>query len=285
MQIFKKAAELTQYSLQEKSSGKSIGFVPTMGALHDGHISLIRASKVECDRTIVSIFVNPTQFAPTEDLEKYPRPIEKDISLLEAENVEILFLPSNEEIYPAGASTFVTVGEITENFEGAIRPAHFRGVATVVASLFNIVQSDVAFFGQKDLQQAAVIKRMVYDLHFPITIKTEETIREHDGLALSSRNQFLSADEREEAPILSKTLAIVKDELLNGVSFILAKENGAKSFNSLNKTGRLEYLDIVDPETFHLANSFKQHEDVAIIIAAKIGSTRLIDNVLVKNNK
>ncbi len=253
-----------------------------MGALHQGHLSLVSASKATCDITIVSIFVNPTQFAPTEDLEKYPRTLEADIALLEKAGVDILFLPSKEEIYPEGATTFINVEEITDGFEGAIRPTHFRGVATVVASLFNIVLPDVAFFGQKDIQQVAVIKRMVRDLHFPVTIEVCETVREADGLAMSSRNRYLSTEERAEALLLSKTVFSLRESLQAGIEIEAAKDKSIKSFNSLKKKAALEYLDVISPETFQSTHSFKDTQEVAIIIAARIGATRLIDNVLVK---
>ncbi len=265
-----------------KKSGSTVGFVPTMGALHEGHLSLTRASKAKSDLTVVSIFVNPTQFAPSEDLAKYPRTLDQDTELLISEKIDILFIPSKEEIYPQGASTFVEVENITEGFEGAIRPTHFRGVATVVASLLNIVQPDVAFFGQKDLQQAALIKRMARDLHFPIRIEVCETFREADGLAMSSRNRFLSSEEREESLILSGTLFGVRDDLLAGLPVSEAKLRGIKLFNSLKKKAILEYLDIISPETFQLAESFKDSEEVGVIIAAKLGATRLIDNILLK---
>ena len=284
MEIVKTIAEIRKYLTQARAKKLSIGFVPTMGALHEGHLSLVRASKMKCDRTIVSIFVNPTQFAPTEDLEKYPRTLEADITLLEKEGVDILFLPSKEEMYPKGAVTFINIEKITEGFEGAIRPTHFRGVATVVAALFNIVQPDFAFFGQKDLQQAAVIKQMVHDLHFPVKIEVCETVREVDGLAMSSRNRYLSQDERAEALILSKTLFHLRDSLLTGVEIKQAKQYGINVFNSLKKEAILEYLDIISSETFQSAESFNGSEEVAIIIAAKIGNTRLIDNVLLKKN-
>ena len=284
MEIVKTIAEIRKYLTQARAKKLSIGFVPTMGALHEGHLSLVRASKMKCDRTIVSIFVNPTQFAPTEDLEKYPRTLEADITLLEKAGVDILFLPSKEEMYPKGAVTFINIEKITEGFEGAIRPTHFRGVATVVAALFNIVQPDFAFFGQKDLQQAAVIKQMVHDLHFPVKIEVCETVREVDGLAMSSRNRYLSQDERAEALILSKTLFHLRDSLLTGVEIKQAKQYGINVFNSLKKEAILEYLDIISSETFQSAESFNGSEEVAIIIAAKIGNTRLIDNVLLKKN-
>ena len=282
MNAVKTVSEIRTILLAEKTLGKSIGFVPTMGALHEGHLSLVRASKSKCDRTAVSIFVNPTQFAPTEDLDKYPRSIEQDISLLESEGVDILFLPSKEEMYPEGATTFINVEEISKGFEGAIRPTHFRGVATVVGSLFNIVQPDRAFFGQKDLQQVAVIKRMVRDLHFPVTIEVCETVREADGLAMSSRNRYLLPEERAEALILSKTLFSLRESLVEGIEIEAAKDDSIKLFNSLKKKALLEYLDIISPETFQSAKSFNGTEEVAIVIAAQIGATRLIDNVLLK---
>jgi pantoate--beta-alanine ligase len=282
MQITKTISEIRSQIAAAKKSGKTIGFVPTMGALHEGHLSLVHASKKKCDVTVVSIFVNPTQFAPSEDLAKYPRTLEQDTELLIKENADILFIPTKEEMYPDGASTFITVEKITEGFEGAIRPTHFRGVATVVASLFNIVMPDVAFFGQKDLQQAAVIKRMVRDLHFPIRIEVCETMRESDGLAMSSRNRFLSSEEREESLALSKTIFQVRDDLFSGLPILEAKLRGVKLFNSLKKMAVLEYLEIISPETFQLAESFKDGEEVGVIIAAKLGATRLIDNVLAK---
>lgn len=281
MNIAKTITELRRLIAEARSGQNSVGFVPTMGALHEGHLSLIRSSKKQCTITVVSIFVNPTQFAPSEDLDKYPRPIEADIALLESEGVDILFLPSSEEMYPKEAATYVTVEKITELFEGTIRPTHFRGVATVVASLFNIVKPDVAFFGQKDLQQVAVIKRMVLDLHFPITIIVGETVREADGLAMSSRNRYLSADERDESLLLSKTLWQIRSDILGGSSIQDARLKGANLFNSLKKTAVLEYLEVISAETFHPADSFKPGEEMAVIIAAKLGTTRLIDNVLI----
>jgi pantoate--beta-alanine ligase len=282
MNIVKTVSEIRAGVAGAKEKNLSIGFVPTMGALHEGHLSLVRASKLECDITVVSIFVNPTQFSPTEDLEKYPRTLEEDIVLLESVGTDFLFSPSKEEMYPHGSVTFITVEKITEGFEGAIRPTHFRGVATVVGSLFNIVQPDIAFFGQKDLQQSAVIKQMVRDLHSPIKIRVCETLREADGLAMSSRNRYLSTDEREEAHILSQTLFRARDNIRTGMPVTEVKLQGIKFFNSLKKKAILEYLDIIDPETFQLADSFKHGKEVGIIIAAEIGKTRLIDNILVK---
>jgi pantoate--beta-alanine ligase len=263
-----------------KRSGKSVGFVPTMGALHEGHLSLTKLSKNECDLTVVSIFVNPTQFGPNEDFSKYPRTIEQDSSMLESVGTDILFLPDKETMYPTGAATFVTVDGVTDYFEGEVRPGHFKGVSTVVASLFNIVIPDIAYFGQKDAQQVAVIKKMVKDLHFPLRIVIGETIREADGLAMSSRNRYLSSDERQKSLTLSKTLSLVQDLIVKGKSFEEALLEGKRFFA---KTGEitLEYLDLVDSETFARAASFKEAESITALIAAKVGTTRLIDNVVI----
>lgn len=272
--------ELREHITPAKREGKSIGFVPTMGALHEGHLSLTKLSKKECDLTVVSIFVNPTQFGPNEDFSKYPRTLEQDSKMLESVDTEILFLPDKETMYPTEAATFVTVEGVTDNFEGEVRPGHFQGVSTVVASLFNIVTPDVAYFGQKDAQQVAVIKKMVKDLHFPLRIVVGETVREADGLAMSSRNRYLSPEDRERALTLSKTLSLVRQLISQGKLFEDALLEGKRFFA---KTGEiaLEYLDIVDSETFARAASFKDSESITALIAAKVGTTRLIDNVVI----
>jgi pantoate--beta-alanine ligase len=272
--------ELRPLISEAQCSSISIGFVPTMGALHEGHLSLVRMSKQECGMTVVSIFVNPTQFGANEDFSKYPRTFEDDCKLLESEGVDIVFAPQANEMYPAGASVAISVGEIATVFEGEIRPTHFSGVATVVASLFNIVQPTVAYFGQKDLQQVAVIKKLVRDLHFPTSITIGETIREADGLAMSSRNRYLSEAERSESLVLSKTLATVKEELLGGMGIADAVLAGKKFFADTAEKATLDYLAIIDPETFQIADSFKEGTRVGIIIAARLGVTRLIDNIL-----
>lgn len=281
MIITKTVEELRERVIAAKRGGKSIGFVPTMGALHEGHLSLTKLSKKECGLTIVSIFVNPIQFGPNEDFSKYPRTIEQDSRMLEAIGTDILFLPDKETMYPTGAATFVTVNGVSDNFEGEVRPGHFQGVSTVVASLFNIVTPDVAYFGQKDAQQVAVIKKMVKDLHFPLRIVIGETVREADGLAMSSRNRYLSPVERERALTLSKTLFLVRERIREGKSFEEVLVEGKRFFA---KTGEisLEYLDVVDSETFARAASFKESESITALIAAKVGTTRLIDNVVIR---
>ncbi len=280
MQRIEHISELRKVLRQEKAKGKSIGFVPTMGALHEGHISLVKMSKAECDVTVVSIFVNPTQFAPNEDLSKYPRTLEADCKMLEADGVDIAFIPTVTEMYPPGATTFVTVDGVTAGFEGVIRPEHFRGVATVVSSLFHIVSPDKAFFGQKDAQQVAVIKKMVHDQHFPLDIVVGETVRESDGLAMSSRNRYLSPEDRSKALSLSTALFKARDLVAGGGSFSEARNQGLQIFAEMAPDGLLEYLDFVHPETFTKITSFKESESVIAIMAARIGTTRLIDNVV-----
>src|SRR4051812_18376702 len=201
-----------------RKSGRTIGFVPTMGALHEGHLSLLRAAKTQCDIVAASIFVNPTQFGPTEDLAKYPRPFERDRQLLEGEGVELLFAPSVEEMYPKGAVTFVDVEGLSERLDGKSRPGHFRGVATVVSKLFNIVLPDRAYFGQKDAAQVAVIRKMVRDLVFPVEIIVCPIVREPVGLAMSSRNAYLNVQERKQALVLRRALDAVEDSFCSGES-------------------------------------------------------------------
>jgi pantoate--beta-alanine ligase len=252
-----------------------------MGALHEGHLSLIKLSKMQTDVTVVSIFVNPTQFAPNEDFANYPRTIEDDTRLLIEADVDILFLPGVSEIYPDGASTSVEVGGVSEGFEGAVRPEHFKGVATVVTALFNIVQPTIAFFGQKDAQQVAVLKRMVRDLHIPIEIHVGETIRSEKRLALSSRNRYLSEDKKRSAEAVSKTIFQMREMILKGGSFESAKTAGLTLFASIAPSATLDYLETVDSETFRVVNSFEQVDSCTIVIAARFGGTRLIDNVVI----
>src|SRR5271166_1262597 len=193
-----------------RSGGKRLGFVATMGALHEGHLSLVRAGRAECDVVVASIFVNPTQFGPTEDLAKYPRTFDRDRQLLEKEGVELLFAPSVEEMYPAGAVTWVTVEGLSEKLDGRSRPGHFRGVTTVVAKLFHVIEPDAAFFGQKDAAQVAIIRRMVRDLNFPVEIVACPIVREPDGLAMSSRNAYLDSSQRRQALVLQRSLVRVR---------------------------------------------------------------------------
>ncbi|HYM21119.1 MAG TPA: pantoate--beta-alanine ligase [Candidatus Kapabacteria bacterium] len=266
---------------KQLAGARNIGFVPTMGALHEGHLSLVRLSKERCAKTVVSIFVNPTQFSESEDFSKYPRTLSDDLAMLENEGVDIVFTPDASEMYPEGAATSIDVGELGRIFEGEIRPTHFAGVATVVSALFNIVQPAAAFFGQKDLQQVAVIKKMVRDLHIPTEIVVGETIREADGLAMSSRNRYLTESEREESLVLFRTLKMTRDEIESGMNPQDAMLAGKKFFSEIAGKALIDYLAVVDPETFQIPNSFKPMQSVGIVIAAKLGATRLIDNILV----
>jgi pantoate--beta-alanine ligase len=261
-----------------RRTGKRLGFVPTMGALHEGHLSLVRAARSSCDALAASIFVNPTQFAPNEDLAKYPRSFERDRELLEREGVELLFAPSVEEMYPAGAVTWVTVEGLSDKLDGRSRPGHFRGVATVVAKLFHIVEPDAAFFGQKDAAQVAIIRRMVRDLNLPTEIVVCPIVRESDGLAMSSRNAYLDADQRKRALALHRALTRVQrmaDAGQRKTSELVAA--GRAEFAGESSV-RLDYLEIVDPDTLHPVDSISSGALVAV--AAFVGSTRLIDNIL-----
>ena len=250
-----------------------------MGALHEGHLSLVRMSKRKADVTVVSIFVNPTQFGANEDFSKYPRTIERDASMLVQAEVDFLFLPPVDEVYQPGASTFVSVEGVTEGYEGAIRPGHFRGVATVVAALFNMVQPTLAIFGQKDAQQVAVIKQMVRDLHFPLEIIVGDTERTDEGLALSSRNAYLSDLEKRQALALIESLRTVRRNILDGSSVEQSLTRGEALFRELLPTASLEYLDVVDAETFRKMTSCVGSQRGTVVIAARVGSTRLIDNL------
>jgi pantoate--beta-alanine ligase len=251
-----------------------------MGALHEGHLSLIRAAQERCDCTAVSIFVNPLQFGPTEDFALYPRTFEQDLSLLEREGVDLLFAPSPEEMYPSQLQTFVEVSDIGDRLDGASRPGHFRGVTTVVAKLFHIVQPDYAFFGQKDAAQVAVIRAMVRDLNFDVEVVVCPTVRESNHLAMSSRNRYLTADERKQAEALSRSLKNVTHAFESGernpkqLRELLVEE--LASSNSL----RLDYAEIVDPNTLMVVEELPSETLVAV--AAWVGTTRLIDNCILR---
>jgi len=261
-----------------RSAGKRLGLVPTMGALHKGHLSLVRAARAQCDAVAVSIFVNPTQFGPNEDLARYPRPFERDRDMLEREGVDLVFAPTVGEMYPAGAATWVTVEELSGKLDGKSRPGHFRGVTTVVSKLFHIVEPDVAFFGQKDAAQVAVIRRMVRDLNFAVEIAACPIVREADGLAMSSRNTYLDAKQRKEALALHRSLMRV-EELVRAGERDAAKLLAAGRAEFERKTAvRLDYFEIVDAETLDPVADVSAGALVAV--AAYVGTTRLIDNVV-----
>jgi pantoate--beta-alanine ligase len=267
-------------SRQSRHSGKRLGFVPTMGALHQGHLSLVRAARQATDVVVASIFVNPTQFGPNEDLAKYPRSFERDCELLEKEGVEWLFAPSVEEMYPSGAVTWVLVEELSNKLDGRSRPGHFRGVTTVVSKLFHIVEPNVAFFGQKDAAQAAIIRRMVLDLNLPVEITVCPIVREPDGLAMSSRNAYLDPEQRKSALVLHRSLTRVQELIDQGeASASILVSRGRNEF-AAEPSVRLDYFEIVNPDTLHPIEDISN--GALIAVAAYIGSTRLIDNTLVK---
>jgi pantoate--beta-alanine ligase len=261
-----------------RALGKRLGLVPTMGALHEGHLSLVRAARAQCDAVAVSIFVNPTQFGPTEDLDKYPRTFERDCQLLKKEGVAIVFAPSAEEMYPQGEVTWVVVEGLSEMLDGRSRPGHFRGVTTVVSKLFHIVEPDAAFFGQKDAAQLAVIRRMVRDLNFPVDIVACPIIREPDGLAMSSRNAYLKPDERLRALALQRSLRRVQEEFGAGERNASRLIAAATEVFAQEPQVRLDYLEIVDPDTLEAIERITGKTLVAV--AAYVGTTRLIDNVI-----
>ena len=265
-----------------KEEKKIVGFVPTMGALHLGHLSLIRKAKKECDFVVVSIFVNPIQFGPQEDYERYPRPFKKDKKILEEEKVDLLFYPTAKVMYPQNFSTYVEEVSLSKYLCGKFRPGHFRGVTTVVAKLFNIVNPDISYFGQKDFQQAQIIKRMVRDLNFPVKIKVLPIVREEDGLAMSSRNSYLTSSERKKAAFLYQSLK--KAEAL-----IKQKENPQKVREAVIRfikekipESRIDYVEVADPSTLESLKTIRKNQKVLVALAVHVGRARLIDNILVK---
>jgi pantoate--beta-alanine ligase len=261
-----------------KRTGLRLGLVPTMGALHEGHLSLLRAAKASCQVVAASIFVNPTQFGPNEDLAKYPRPLERDRELLENGGVDLLFAPSVDEMYPNGAPTWVTVEDLSDKLDGRSRPGHFRGVTTIVTKLFHAVEPDAAFFGQKDAAQAAIIRRLVRDLDFPVEIVICPIVREPDGLAMSSRNIYLDLRQRKQALVLQRSLMQVKQMAGTGERNAARLSAAAKEIFAAEPAVRLDYLEIVDPDSLDPVNDVSKGALVAV--AAFVGTTRLIDNIL-----
>jgi pantoate--beta-alanine ligase len=261
-----------------RRGGQRLGFVPTMGALHEGHFSLVRAAKASCGIVAASIFVNPLQFAPNEDLAKYPRTFERDCELLAKENVDLLFAPSTDEMYPPGAVTWVTVEELSGKLDGRSRPGHFRGVTTVVAKLFHIIEPDAAFFGQKDAAQLAIIRRMVRDLNFPVEIVACPIVRDADGLAMSSRNAHLDERQRKQALVLHRSLLRVKKSWDAGERDATTLLTAGRDEFAGEKSVRLDYLEIVDPDS--LDSLARAAQGALVAVAAVVGTTRLIDNML-----
>src|SRR6266851_2219231 len=279
MKICSTISETRAACRDARASRKRLGLVPTMGALHEGHLSLVRAAKAQCDAVAVSIFVNPTQFGPTEDLSKYPRQFDRDCRLLEKEEVEILFAPPVEEIYPDGAVAWVLVEGLSEKLDGRSRPGHFRGVTTIVAKLFHILEPAAAFFGQKDAAQLAVIRRMVQELNFRVEIVACPIVREPDGLAMSSRNAYLNPEERGRALVLQRSLQRAQQEFQAGERMAAKLISAAKDVMAREPHVALDYLEIVDPDTLDPVERISQTTLVAV--AAYVGSTRLIDNIVI----
>ncbi len=280
MEVIRRISECRDKTWKAREEGKTVGFVPTMGFLHEGHLSLVRKCRQENDYCVVSIFVNPTQFSPGEDFQQYPRDEERDLSLLEAEGVDMVFIPSVEEMYPEGFQTYVEVTELSRPLCGKFRKGHFRGVTTVVTKLFNIVCPHVAYFGQKDYQQYLIIKRMVKDLNMPVEIRALPIVREKDGLAMSSRNTYLSPEERSQATALYRALMKAKE----------AYEKGERSAEKIRKIVeeelkkypliKAQYVEVVDGETLKPVEEIKGKTLVAV--AAFVGKARLIDNILLE---
>ncbi|KPU27176.1 pantoate--beta-alanine ligase [Caloranaerobacter sp. TR13] len=280
MDIIKSIDQMKNIIADEKAKGKSIGFVPTMGYLHDGHLSLMKRAKEENDVVVVSIFVNPIQFGQGEDYEVYPRDIERDSKLAESVGVDYIFAPEVKEMYPEGYNTFVEVLGVTDKLCGASRPGHFRGVTTIVMKLFNVVTPDKAYFGQKDAQQVYVIKQMVRDLNMDVKIISCPIVREHDGLALSSRNTYLSEEERKQALVLSKSLFWAQNMINKGERNAKTLIEGIKSMINEMPLADIDYVEIIDYDTFREVEKLKGN--ILIALAVKIGKTRLIDNILVE---
>jgi len=283
MEIAKTIESVRSLVKAARSRGKKIGFVPTMGALHIGHISLIEAAVKTCDFVVVSIFVNPTQFGPGEDLEKYPRPIDADLEICRKGGVNVVFAPTAEQMYPAENLTWVDVEKLTEPLCGQSRPWHFRGVTTVCAKLFNIVAPDIAFFGQKDAQQAIVIKRMAADLNMPLEIVICPTIRQPDGLAVSSRNQYLTKQQKKDATNIYKSLQKCREMIEAGFTDTLEIITEMSKILQQASSTNIEYVSIVDAETLESIDQIAGK--VLAAVAVRIGPARLIDNILIDASK
>ena len=265
---------------RHRHSATRLGLVPTMGALHEGHLSLVRAAKALCESVAISIFVNPTQFGPSEDLGRYPRRLESDCAALEKEGADLVFAPSIEEMYPASDTTWVTVEGLSDKLDGRSRPGHFRGVSTVVAKLFHILEPQAAFFGQKDAAQLAVIRRMVRDLNLPVEIVGCPIVREPDGLAMSSRNVYLNTAERQRALVLRRSLLRVERAFRAGERSALRLAEVGRAEFAAEPEVQLDYFEIVDPDTLEPVASIT--ENTLVAAAAAVGSTRLIDNVILE---
>jgi pantoate--beta-alanine ligase len=261
-----------------RTVGQTVGFVPTMGSLHEGHLSLVRASKANMERTVVSVFVNPIQFGPNEDLDRYPRDLARDRALLDREGVDVLFHPAREEMIPEGFGTWVEVRGLQDRLCGRSRPGHFAGVCTIVLKLFDIVRPDAAFFGRKDAQQATIVRRMARDLNLDLEVKVLPTVRERDGLAMSSRNAYLTAEERAAAPVLYRSLERAREMVEAGERDAGRVADAAREAIGAEPLARVEYVEVVDPD--ELLPLERIEGEALIALAVHFGRTRLIDNVL-----
>ena len=282
MKIIEEVDKMKTYARIMKKGNKLLGFVPTMGYLHQGHLNLIRTARKQCDALIISIFVNPIQFGRGEDFEKYPRDIKKDEELCKEAGVDALFCPKGEDMFPKGFSTYMNVEVLTENLCGKTRPGHFRGVTTVVTKLFEIVRPDIAYFGQKDAQQAIVITKMVEDMNMDVLIKTMPTVREDNGLAMSSRNSYLKKSEKKEASVLAKSLNLAESMINSGETDSRKIIKKMRSLIEEAASVKIDYVSIVDTKS--LKNVDKIKGEVMIALAAFIGKTRLIDNIIINTD-
>ncbi len=280
MQVVRELDVVKEIIRDLKNKGMTVGFVPTMGFLHEGHLSLVRTAKSENDFVVISIFVNPLQFGVGEDFERYPRDLERDRELADSAGCDLIFVPAAKDMYPPGYATFVDVDRLTEGLCGASRPGHFRGVTTVVAKLFNLVSPHKAYFGQKDAQQALVLKKMVQDLNMDLDLFILPTVREADGLAMSSRNKYLNSGEREEAPVLYKSLLLARELVARGERDPLIIGKNMEDLICSARGAVVDYLEIVDTEELKPLKSIKGRCLVAV--AVKFGTTRLIDNIFVE---
>jgi pantoate--beta-alanine ligase len=280
MQIITATSEMQSLADGFRKQGRTIGFVPTMGFLHAGHVSLMQRARQECDVVVASIFVNPTQFGPNEDFDRYPRDEAGDRATCEAADIDVLFMPTVSAMYPDSPSVFVSVEGISDILEGTARPGHYRGVATVVSKLFHLVKPHKAFFGQKDYQQCAVIKRMVKGLDMDVDVVVLPTVREPDGLAMSSRNSYLSADERRKAAAIYRALSVAEQLAKTGTRQPEALKNKIEAVVREEKGIEIDYLEIADPES--LASLASAQDGMVLLIAVRIGRTRLIDNLVIQ---
>lgn len=285
MEIINRRQRMTSVARKiRREQDRTIGLVPTMGALHEGHLSLVREARRMCDVVVVSVFVNPTQFGPSEDYEHYPRDLTKDTALLTDYNVDYIFAPAAEEIYPKDFSTYVNVGGLSKLLEGESRPGHFRGVATVVAILLNTVRPDFAFFGQKDAQQAVIIKRMVRDLSFDTEIVVSPTVREDSGLAISSRNLYLDAEEQQSAAVIHRALKQAKEIYKKGERHAGKLVEIVRATIETEPRVRVDYVSVVDAETLEKLDKLDERP-MLVAVAAYVGKTRLIDNTVLNKTK